>query len=126
MLSGTLVSWVTFGTAGRNNLYVFRDMERAMTRISLYARTVSLGRMVIHACLFVAVTAAGFSAMMAIDRPERMSTLAYVQCGDCSHGIGSPDRPQLDSNSNGRLQQILQLLHPYEGRGDDMAAILRD
>jgi hypothetical protein len=58
--------------------------------------------------LFVAVTAAGFSPMMAIDRPERMSTLAYMQCGDCSHGIGSPDRLQLDTNSNGRLQQILQ------------------
>jgi hypothetical protein len=100
-----------------------------MTQISLYARTVSFSRMLLHACLFVAVTAAGFSAMMAIDRPERMSTLAYMRCADCSHGIGSPDRLQLDSNSDGRLQQflrLLQLLHPYEGRGDDMAAILRD
>ena len=102
------------------------DMERAMARISLYVRTVSFGRALLHACLFVAVTAAGFSAMMAIDRPARMSTLAYMRCGDCSHGIGSPDRLQLDHNSDGRLQQLLRLLHPNEGRVDDMAAILRD
>jgi hypothetical protein len=102
------------------------DMERAMTQISLYAKTVSFGRVLLHACLFVAVTAAVFNAIMAIDRPERMSTLAYMRCGDCSHGVGSPDRLQLDSNSDGRLQQFLRLLHPNEGRGDDMAAILRD
>jgi hypothetical protein len=101
-------------------------MERAMTQISLYAKTVSFGRVLLHAGLFVAVTAAVFSGMMAIDRPERISTLAYMQCADCSHGIGSPDQLQADSGSDGRLQQLLQLLHPYEGRGNDMAAILRD
>jgi hypothetical protein len=50
----------------------------------------------------------------------------YMQCADCSHGIGSPDRLRADSGSDGRLQQLLQLLHPYEGRGNDMASILRD
>jgi hypothetical protein len=102
------------------------DVERAMTQISLYAKTVSLGRVLFHACLFVAVTAAVFSGMMAIDRPERLSTLAYMQCADCSHGTGSPDRLQADSNTDSCLQQLLQLLHPGEGRGDGMAAILRE
>jgi hypothetical protein len=97
-----------------------------MTQTSLYAKTVSLGRVLFHTCLFVAVTAAVFSAMMALDRPARISTLAYMRCGDCSDGIGSSDRLQLDRNSDGRLQQFLRLLHPNEERGDDMAAILRD
>jgi hypothetical protein len=99
-----------------------------MTPISLYRKTASLRRVVLHASVFVAVTAAVFSGMMAIDRPERISTLAYLQCADCSHGSAavSPDRLQVDGSADGRLQQLLRLLHPYEGRGDDMAAILRD
>ena len=97
-----------------------------MTQISLYAKTVSFGRVLLHACLFVAVTAAVFGAITAIDRTERMSTVGYMECGDCSHGIGSPDRLQLDSNSDGPLQQFLRLLHRNEGREDDITAILRD
>jgi hypothetical protein len=101
-------------------------MERAMTPTTLYAKTAGVPRILLHACLFVAVTAAVFSGMMAIDRPERLSTFAYMQCADCAHGTGSPDRLQVDSNTDSRLQQLLQLLHPGEGHGNGMAAILRE
>jgi hypothetical protein len=101
-------------------------MERAMTPTNFYGKTAGVPRILLQVCLFVAVTTAVFSAMMAIDRPERLSTLAYIQCPDCSHGTGSPDRLQVDSNTDSRLQQLLQLLHPGEGRGDGIGAILRE
>jgi hypothetical protein len=101
-------------------------MERAMTQISLYGKTANLRSLLLHASLFGAVTAVVFCGMMAVDRTERISTLAYLQCADCSHETGSPDRLQVDPSADGRLQQFLRLLHADEGRGDDMAAILRD
>jgi hypothetical protein len=102
------------------------DMERAMTPTTFCGKTAGVLRILLQACLFVAVTAAVFTGMMAIDRPERLSTFAYMQCPDCSHGTGSPDRLQVDSNTDSRLRQLLQLLHPGEGRGGGMAAILRE
>jgi hypothetical protein len=101
-------------------------MERTMTPTTLYAKASGVPRILLQACLFAAVTAAVFSGMMAIDRPERLSTFAYMQCADCSHGTGSPERLQVDSNTDSRLQQLLQFLHPGEGRGDGMTAILRE
>ena len=96
-------------------------MKQAMTPTTFYRKTAGVHRILLQACLFAAVTAAVFSGTMAIDRPERLST-----CADCSRGTGSPDRPQVDSNTDGRLQQLLRFLHPGEGRGDGMAVILRE
>jgi len=101
-------------------------MELAMTPTTFYGKTGGVPRILLQACLFAAVTAAVFSGMMAIDRPERLSTLAYMQCADCSHGTDSPDRLQVDSDTDSRLQQLLRLLHPGEGLGNGMAAILRE
>ena len=86
-----------------------------MTPTTFYGKTGGVPRILLQACLFAAVTAAVFSG-----------TLAYMQCADCSHGTGSPDRLQVDSNTDSRLQQLLQLLHPGEGGGNGMAAILRE
>ena len=98
-----------------------------MTPTTFYGKIAAgVPRILLQACLFAAVTGAVFSGMMAIDRPERLSALAYMQCADCSHGTGSPDGLQVDSNTDGRLQQLLQFLHPGEGRGEGMAAILRE
>ena len=97
-----------------------------MTTISLYGKTGSPRSVLLHASLFGAVTALVFCGMMAIDQTERISTLAYLQCADCSHEVDSPDRLQVDRSTDGRLQRFLRLLHPDEGQGDDMAAILRD
>jgi hypothetical protein len=105
------------------------DTEQAMTPTSLYAKTAGLRRVLVHASLFVAVTAAVFSGMMALDRPERISTLAYAQCPECRQfelSTISPYRAEADSNAAGRLQQILRLLHPDGERGGDMAAVLRE
>ena len=105
------------------------DMEQAMTPTSLYGKTAGLRRMLVHASLFVAVTATVFSGMWALDRSERMSTLAYSQCAECRQfelSTVSPYRPEEDNNSAGLLQQILQLLHPDGGRGSDMSALLRE
>jgi hypothetical protein len=104
-------------------------MEQAMTPTSLYLKTAGFRRVLVHASLFVAVTAAVFSGIMALDRSERMSTLAYSQCAECRQfelSTVSPYRPEEDSNATGLLQQILQLLHPDGGHGGDMAAILRE
>jgi hypothetical protein len=107
-----------------------------MSTLSLYGKTAGLRRVLLHAALFGAVTTVGFVGMLTIDRPERMSTIAYSTCGgECSHGpqgqaeLSAVSSDHLvDSGSDGRFQQILRLLHlsPDGALGDDMAAILRE
>ena len=88
-----------------------------MTPTSIRGKTGGLRGPLLHACLFLAVTAAVFGGMVAIDRQERITAL---ECADCSHGTGSPD------HTDGRFHRFLRLLHPGERPGDDMAAILRE
>ena len=106
-----------------------------MSTLSLYGKAAGLRRVLLHAALFGAVTTAAFVGMLTIDRPERMSTIAYSTCGgECSNGAGQGNLSAVsldhlvDSSSDGRFQQILRLLHPSPdgARGDDMAAILRE
>jgi hypothetical protein len=106
-----------------------------MRALNLYGKTAGLRRVLLHAALFGAVTTVGFLGMLTIDRAERMSTIAYSTCGgECSNGPGQADLSAVSSDrlahssSDGRFQQILQLLHvsPDGARDDDMAAILRE
>jgi hypothetical protein len=105
-----------------------------MSTLSLYAKTAGLRRVLLHVAVFGAVTTVGFVGIMTIDRPERMATLTY-SCAECSYATRqfavsavSLDRLKVDSSTDGRLQQLLRLLHlSADGaRGDDMAAILRE
>jgi hypothetical protein len=99
-------------------------MERAMNTLSLYGKTAGVRRLLLQAALFGAVTTVGFVGMLTIDRAERMATTD----GPGHAELSAVSADHLNSSSDGRFQQILQLLHlsPDGARDDDMAAILRE